>query len=122
MRTPQSNIDDDSGGYDEYDDYYGENDLVFDEARREEEKLLVDCSNSSSSVDRQSPAMRGGSNTNGILSSPSYSVMSVSMMDDDNTDLDEGSVDVDDGDDVDRSSHDFDTGTMGMSVPSQIAS
>ena len=124
MRTPQ---DDDSGGYDEYDDYYGENDLVFDEARREEEKLLVDYSNSSSSVDRQSPAMRGGSNTNGILSSLSpgrdtESVMSVSMMDDDNTDLDEGSVDVDDGDDVDRSSHDFDTGTMGMSVPSQIAS
>jgi hypothetical protein len=47
--------------------------------------------------------------------------MSVSMMDDDNTDFDDGSVDVD-GDDVDRSSHDFDTGTMGMSVPSQIAS
>lgn len=121
MRTPQSNIDYDSGGYDEYDDYYGENDLVFDEARREEEKLLVDYSNSSSSVDRQSPAMRGGSNTNGILSSPSpgRDTESISMMDDDNTDLDEGSVD---GDDVDRSSHDFDTGTMGMSVPSQIAS
>jgi hypothetical protein len=125
MRTPQSNIDDDSGGYDEYNDYYGENDLVFDEARREEEKLLVDYSSSSSSSnnDRCGSISRGNSspNPNPSPGRDTESVMSVSMMDDDNTDLDDGSVDVD-GDDVDRSSHDFDTGTMGMSVPSQIAS
>jgi hypothetical protein len=125
MRTPQSNIDDDSGGYNEYDDYYGENDLVFDEARREEEKLLVDYSSSSSSSnnDRRGSISRGSCspNPNPSPGRDTESVMSVSMMDDDNTDLDDGSVDVD-GDDVDRSSHDFDTGSMGMSVPSQIAS
>jgi hypothetical protein len=101
MRTPQGNDDDDSGA--EYDEY-GENDIVFDEARREEEK---ESENASSGVDKSGKSTPIGDE-------------SVSVMVDD-TDFEEGSVDVDD--EVDRGDYDFDTGTMGISigVPSQIA-
>ena len=101
MRTPQGNDDDVSAA--EYDEY-GENDVVFDEARREEEE---DCVNTPSRTDRSGKSTPIGDE-------------SVSVMVDD-TDFDEGSVDVDG--EVDQGEHDFDTGTMGISigVPSQIS-
>jgi hypothetical protein len=105
MRTPRGNDDDDSEA--EYGEY-AENDIVFDEARREEEgKRYV---HTSSGTDNKSS---GKSTPIG-----DESVMSV-MVDD--TDFEEGSVD-DDGE-VDRGEYDFDTGTMEISigVPSQIA-
>jgi len=106
MRTPQGNEDDDSEA--EYGEY-AENDIVFDEARREgEEEGYVHTSSS------------GTDNKSSGKSTPigDESVMSV-MVDD--TDFEEGSVD-DDGE-VDRGEYDFDTGTMEISigVPSQIA-
>jgi hypothetical protein len=101
MRTPQGNDDDDSEA--EYGEY-AENDIVFDEARREEEKRDVSTSNGMEKSGKSTP-----------IGDESVSVMV------DDTDFEEGSVDVDG--DVDRGEYDFDTGTMGISigVPSQIA-
>ncbi|KAL7539205.1 hypothetical protein ACHAXR_009097 [Thalassiosira sp. AJA248-18] len=121
MRTPQGNADDED--FDDRDEYeYGENNLVFDEARRgigmeQEEKRGY---NDSSSYQLQHMSnMIGGpssSSNKAEFSSPGGDE-SVSVMVED-TDFDEG-VDVDG--DVDQGENDFDTGALGISVTSQVA-
>jgi len=102
MHTPRGNENDNSEA--EY-GKYAKNDIVFDDARHEEENSHV---HTSSGTDNKS----GKSTPIG-----DESVMSV-MVDD--TDFEEGSVD-DDGE-VDPGEYDFDTGAMEISigVPSQI--
>mmetsp|Transcript_6304 Transcript_6304/g.10950 ORF Transcript_6304/g.10950 Transcript_6304/m.10950 type:complete len:672 (-) Transcript_6304:239-2254(-) len=112
MRTPQGNDGeyDDDFGRDEYE--YGENNLVFDEARRGMEDEYNDTYTSLTSM-----------NNNRIGSSSSITKTagdeSVSVMVED-TDLDEevDVIDVD-GDDEVHGENEFDTGTL--SVPSRVA-
>jgi hypothetical protein len=127
MRTPQGNDDDDDldGEYDEY----GENDLVFDEARRdgmiqmrEEAYQEGECNSSDSYPSTMGDVVGSFSprrEDRARFSSPTGDE-SVSVMVED-TDFEDGSVD-DDGEVV-RGECDFDTGTLGVSVniPSQVA-
>jgi hypothetical protein len=117
MRTPQWNDDDDDpdGEYDEY----GENDLVFDEIRRDgiirmrKEADNEGEYNSSDSYPSTLPSFasrsRGGRTG---FSSPTGDE-SVSVMVED-TDVEDGSVDVDG--DVDPREREVDTGALGVSV------
>ncbi|KAL3760735.1 hypothetical protein ACHAWU_003643 [Discostella pseudostelligera] len=124
MRTPQGNDDDEDpdGEYDEY----GENDLVFDEIRRDgmirmrKEADQEGEYNSSDSYPSTLPsfASRRRESRTGFSSPTGDESMSYMVED---TDFEDGSVDVDG--DVDRGECDFDTGTLGISVniPSQVA-
>lgn len=123
MRTPQGNDDNDDldGDYDEY----GENDLVFDEIRRDgmlrmrREADREEEFNSSDGYPSNVPSFASGSRGSRTGFSSPTGDESVSVMVED-TDFEDGSVDVDG--DVDRGD-DFDTGTLGVSinVPSQVA-
>ncbi len=117
MRTPQWNDDDDDpdGEYDEY----GENDLVFDEIRRDgiirmrKEADNEGEYNSSDSYPSTLPSFASRSRASRTGFSSPTGDESVSVMVED-TDIEDASVDVDG--DVDRGECDFDTGTLGVSV------
>mmetsp|Transcript_23876 Transcript_23876/g.51048 ORF Transcript_23876/g.51048 Transcript_23876/m.51048 type:complete len:637 (-) Transcript_23876:234-2144(-) len=122
MRTPQGGVDDDYVDYD-----YGENNVVFDEARREKEEERGYNDGVYPSLTRMSDGLNGspsggsGQKMREMLTSPSGDE-SVGVMVED-TDIEEGlDFDGDDADGEEAEGHghnDFDTGTM--SVPSQVA-
>ena len=101
MRTPQGDDEDVSDGYD---DEYGENDVVFDEARRDVQLEEEDKANGYPSINEKAD-----------FSSPSADGESVSVMVEEYTDFDG----VDEDGDVEQDQSEFDTGTM--SAPSQVA-
>ena len=97
MRTPQGDDEDVSDGYD---DEYGENDVVFDEARRDVQLQEEEKANGYPSINEKAD-----------FSSPSADCESVSVMVEEYTDFD--GVDEDD---VEQDQSDFDTGTMRRSI------
>ena len=117
MRTPHWNNDDDDHD-DEYDEYE-ENDVVFDEIRRDGMFRMSNEEDQDGAFNRNAvyPSRRRGSMAS--FSSPTGDESTSCMVED--TDFEDCSVDVDG--DVDRGECDFDTGTMGVSVdiPSQVA-
>mmetsp|Transcript_5761 Transcript_5761/g.13133 ORF Transcript_5761/g.13133 Transcript_5761/m.13133 type:complete len:725 (+) Transcript_5761:416-2590(+) len=124
MRTPQGNDDDDADDCDEYE--YGENNLVFDEARRgirmQEEENNEDEYDTTYPLAHMSNMIGSSNSNNADFSSSTRGDESVSVMVED-TDFDDRGVDVD-GDDVDECENDdFDTGTLGISVsvPYQVS-
>jgi len=112
MHTPQGNDDEDADDCDE--DEYGENNLVFDEARRDNE----DEYDTTYPLSRASNMIGSSNDNNADFSLPRRGDESVSVVED--TDFD-GGMDVDDADQCEND--DFDTGTLGISisVPSQVA-
>jgi hypothetical protein len=101
MRTPQGDDEDVSDGYD---DEYGENDVVFDEARRDVQLQEEEKANGYPSINEKAD-----------FSSPSADGESVSVMVEEYTDFDG----VDEDGDIEQDQSEFDTGTM--SAPSQVA-
>jgi len=119
MRTPQGNADDEDGdGYYEY----GENNLVFDEARREKEDgeyndTLYPLSARTSNTVFGTSTVKGSDKMSEVLTSPSVDE-SVGVMVEDTDFEEEADVEVVDGDEG-HFHNDFDTGTL--SAPSQVA-
>lgn len=112
MRTPQGNDDDDAPS-DEYE--YGENDLVFDEARRS----IGEDQDNSCEYTYPLPHRSDDIGNEGKEFPMSGGDGESVMVED--TDVDEG-VDVD-GEDEEQGEKDFDTGVLELSVavPSQVA-
>jgi len=121
MRTPQGNADDEEG--DGYYCEYGENNLVFDEARREKEDgeyygdALYPLSARTSDTVFGTSAGEGIDKMSEMLTSPSVDE-SVGVMVEDTDFEEEVDVEVVDGDEG-HFHNDFDTGTL--SAPSQVA-